>query len=88
MAKKIVKKVEIPMVQIEIEVSEEFYKRIQEGKKELKKNYGWELDDGGYIEKAMDDLVIIISNLKRENQILHGWNSTNLKEDADSSMYN
>jgi len=37
MAKKIVKKVEIPMVQIEIEVSEEFYKRIQEGKKELKK---------------------------------------------------
>ncbi len=86
MVEKIIKKVEIPMVKLEIEISERFYEELQAGKKQLRDKYNWELSDGEYIEKSMEDFVIMIQALKKRINNLEN-NGTVFEEDPESIMH-
>lgn len=58
------------MVKLEIEISEKFYNDIQKGKEELKEKHDWELTDGEYLERAVEDFVVIILGLQKEIQMI------------------
>lgn len=85
MVEKMIKKIEVPMVKMEIEISEKFYNDIQKGKQELKEKYDWELTDGEYLERAVEDFVIIISGLKKEIQMIK--NKQVFPHDLEGNMY-
>jgi len=70
MVERSVKKIEVPMVKLEIEISEKFYNDIQKGKEELKEKHDWELTDGEYLERAVEDFVVIILGLQKEIQMI------------------
>ena len=81
-----VKQVKVPMVVLEVEVTERFYEEMQAAKQSLKEKYDWDLSDGEYLERCMEDLIIMISTLERENQLLHQQGHVAVDEDNDIFM--
>lgn len=79
-----VKQVKVPMVVLEVEVTERFYEEMQAAKQSLKEKYDWDLSDGEYLERCMEDLIIMISTLERENQLLHQQGHVAVDEDNDN----
>ena len=64
MVEKIVKKIDIPMVKLEIELSEKFYDEMQLAKASLEEKYEWKMDDGEYLERCIEDFMIMIATLE------------------------
>lgn len=85
MVERSVKKIEVPMVKLEIEISEKFYNDIQKGKEELKEKHDWELTDGEYLERAVEDFVVIILGLQKEIQMIK--NEQVFPGDLEGNMY-
>jgi len=85
MVERTVKKIEVPMVKLEIEISEKFYNDIQKGKEELKEKHDWELTDGEYLERAVEDFVVIILGLQKEIQMIK--NEQVFPGDLEGNMY-
>jgi len=73
------------MVKLEIEISEKFYNDIQKGKEELKEKHDWELTDGEYLERAVEDFVVIILGLQKEIQMIK--NEQVFPGDLEGNMY-
>jgi len=73
------------MVKLEIEISEKFYNDIQKGKEELKEKHDWELTDGEYLERAVEDFVVIILGLQKEIQMIRSGEM--VSPDLEGNMY-
>ncbi|MDP3066106.1 MAG: hypothetical protein Q8N08_05135 [Methanobacteriaceae archaeon] len=57
MVKKIKKSVELEMVQIEIEITKDFFENMVGAKEKFTKETGYEMDYGEYIERVLADLI-------------------------------
>lgn len=62
MIEKTTKKIEIPTVKMEIEITEEWYNEIEAGIIDHMKKYGKKLSYGEYLEQSMTGMAFIISN--------------------------
>ena len=82
--KEITKIVEVPMVVLEIEITKDFFDRLEKGRKSLAKVKDEDvLDYGEYIEQSMNQLVYIIKTAtdKLEIEQVEEYIEENPKED-------
>ena len=54
---------EVPMVELKICVSKEFFDTMKRAKTDVAKKRGFDISYGTYIEQAMDDMVYMIESL-------------------------
>lgn len=67
MVEKITRQVDIPMVKLEIEISEDFFnQQIEVAKKKTEASIGREMSYGEYIEECMVGLIQINMALRKE----------------------
>ena len=82
--KKTVKNIEIPMVRVEIEFSERFYDEVQTAKKSLEEKYPeYKMTDGEYIERCIEDFMIMISTLEAKVSQIESMMGPTINEDNE-----
>ena len=84
--KKKTRKIEVPMVEITIELSERFYEEMQKAKANLEEKYDWKMDDGEYLERCIEDFMIMITTLEKQCQLLRSQGMVAHEED-NSHIY-
>ncbi|KYC46689.1 MAG: hypothetical protein AMQ22_02079 [Candidatus Methanofastidiosum methylothiophilum] len=62
MIEKTTKKIEIPTVKMEIEITEQWFKEIEAGIEDHEKKYGKRLEYGEYLEQSVNGMAYIIGN--------------------------
>lgn len=67
--------VEKRVVELKVEVSEDFFKTMEKAKKEVADKRGYDVSFGEYIEEAMNDLVLMVdeygAKLIEASKIIH-----------------
>ena len=67
--------VEKRIVELKVEVSEDFFKTMEKAKKEVADKRGYDVSFGEYIEEAMNDLVLMVdeygAKLIEASKIIH-----------------
>jgi hypothetical protein len=90
MVEKTIKKIEIPMIKLEIEVSELFFDDIEKGMAIIEETNGRSLTHGEYLENTINGLLMINNSLTKRLEAL-GYippvkDKSKLKEDVNE-MY-
>jgi hypothetical protein len=82
--KKTTKKIEVPMVTLEIEVTEEFFNTMETAKADVEKKLQRDMEYGEYIETCLNDLVYLTAVLERQLNIMknQGFHSTETDNDG------
>ena len=62
--KRIKKQIEIDVVELKIQLSEEFFNNMEKAKKQVADKRGYDITYGEYIEEAMNDLVKMVGELQ------------------------
>ncbi len=58
--KRVMKKVEVEVVELKIQLSSEFFNNMDEAKKQVAEQRGYDVTYGEYMEEALDDLVKMV----------------------------
>ena len=56
------------MVELTVEVTEQFYDTMKKAKDDVEKKLGYTMDYGEYIETCMNDLVYVIAQYEAEKK--------------------
>ena len=62
--KRVKKQVEVEVVELKIELSDEFFSNMEKAKKQVADQRGYDVSYGEYIEEAMNDLVKMVGELQ------------------------
>jgi len=62
--KRIKKQIEVEVVELQVELSEEFFENMEKAKKMVADKRGYDISYGEYIEEAMNDLVKMVGELQ------------------------
>ena len=83
MIEKTTKEIKIPMVKMEIEISEIFYKHLTTAKSIVEKEIGQEMTIGDYIERTWQDFLDANAYLEAQIMIMKGNGFIPKKENTE-----